>query len=84
MHPAKQRREVIRTRILPPLESAGVIDRPRLGELVERIASTRLTVVQAPAGYGKTTALIQWYQVLKSTERRVSWFTLFLRLARFF
>ena len=75
MHPAKQRREVIRTRILPPLESAGVIDRPRLGELVERIASTRLTVVQAPAGYGKTTALIQWYQVLKSTERRVSWFT---------
>jgi LuxR family maltose regulon positive regulatory protein len=75
MHAAKQRREVIRTRILPPLESAGVVDRPRLGELLSRIQSTRLTVVQAPAGYGKTTALIQWYQLLMAAGRRACWFT---------
>jgi len=75
MHPAKPRREVIRTRILPPLESAGVVDRPRLGQLLETIAATRLTVVQAPAGYGKTTALIQWYQLLKAHGHRTGWFT---------
>src|SRR5258708_21401205 len=57
MTTSKRRGEVIRTQIVTPLESAGVIDRPRLRELLNNIESTRLTVVQAPAGYGKTTPL---------------------------
>ena len=58
MHSSKRRGEVIRTQIVPPLESVGVVDRPRLRELLNNIQSSRVTVVQAPAGYGKTTALI--------------------------
>jgi LuxR family transcriptional regulator, maltose regulon positive regulatory protein len=75
MNSSKRRGEVIRTQIVPPLESAGVIDRPRLRELLSNIQSSRLTVVQAPAGYGKTTALIQWFQLLKTAGGRVCWFT---------
>lgn len=75
MTSTKRRDEVIRTQIIAPLESAGVIDRPRLRERLKPIESSRLTVVQAPAGYGKTTALIQWSQRLKTAGRRVCWFT---------
>jgi LuxR family maltose regulon positive regulatory protein len=75
MNSSKRRGEVIRTQIVPPLESVGVIDRPRLRELLNNIQSSRVTVVQAPAGYGKTTALIQWFQLLKAAQGRVCWFT---------
>jgi LuxR family maltose regulon positive regulatory protein len=75
MQSIKRRGELIRTQIVPPLEPAGVIDRPRLRELFTDVKSSRLTVVQAPAGYGKTTALIQWFQLLSAAKGTACWFT---------
>ena len=51
---------VIRSKILPTRLPAGAVTRPRL---VERLGDGRgcsLTLVSAPAGYGKTTLLTAW------------------------
>jgi len=37
--------------------------RPRLLELLRKISNSRITLVSAPAGYGKTTLLAHWRQV---------------------
>ena len=58
---------------VPPLRS-GVVTRERLIEVL-RAAETRLTVVVAPAGWGKTTLLSSWaYDATES--RRIAWVSL--------
>jgi LuxR family maltose regulon positive regulatory protein len=51
------------TKLQPPRLRADLIARPRLLEvLFEAVSSHRLTLVSAPAGYGKTTLLASLYQ----------------------
>src|SRR5205085_3158828 len=38
----------------------GLVPRPRLGERLNRGAESKLTLVSAPAGFGKTTLLAGW------------------------
>lgn len=59
---------------IPPERSAGVV-RTRLHEKLLGNASTRLTVVVAPAGWGKTTLLSQWAHD-PAELRRVAWVSL--------
>ena len=41
---------------------------------LEVARSGRLTIVVAPPGYGKTTALAQWYHILRDTGVKVAWY----------
>ena len=50
----------------PPQYNIGLVDRPRLTELLDRAGARRLLIVHAPAGFGKTTALYQWVTRLQS------------------
>jgi LuxR family maltose regulon positive regulatory protein len=59
---------------LPPRE--GVLSRPDLQALLSEIRLHPLTLVIAPAGYGKTTLLSQWVQDLNRTGAPVCWLTL--------
>jgi len=63
---------VLRTKILPPPRSARTLVRPRVNQSLKQAFDYRLTILQAGAGYGKSTALaelagetrsIVWYQV---------------------
>ena len=62
---------VIRTKITPPTPSARVLQRSRIVEAFAEIPYYRLTLLQASAGYGKSTILtslaqeksVIWYQV---------------------
>ena len=48
-------------KVRPPAASSGAVARPRLvAAFAEATAAHRITVVNAPAGYGKTTALSEW------------------------
>jgi len=59
---------------VPPVRPNAVI-RPRLHHLLLRNATTRLTIVTAPAGWGKTTLLSQWAH--DPVERRqIAWVSL--------
>ena len=48
---------LLETKLYPPQLNAGVIARPRLGDRLARATSTPVTLVSAPAGFGKTTLL---------------------------
>ena len=50
----------------PPQYNIGLVDRPRLTELLDRAGTRRLLIVHAPAGFGKTTALYQWVTRLQA------------------
>ena len=63
---------VLRTKIIPPPRSARTLPRPRVSQTLSQAFDYRLTILQAGAGYGKSTALselsegnqaIVWYQV---------------------
>ena len=63
---------VLRTKIIPPPRNARTLPRPRVSQTLKQAFEYRLTVLQAGAGYGKSTALaelsaetqpIVWYQV---------------------
>lgn len=66
---------IIRTRLTPPTEPASLIARPRLLKRLDEAEHAGLTVVLAPAGYGKTTLLSQWYRTLLSSGRACGWLT---------
>ena len=51
----------------------GLVARPRLEDLIERPSLASITLVTAPAGYGKSTLASQW---ARSTERGVAWVAL--------
>ena len=56
----------IATKFVPPARAAHLVDREALvRRLDEGATSRRLTLVHAPAGYGKTSLLSQWYAMLK-------------------
>jgi LuxR family maltose regulon positive regulatory protein len=66
---------VLRTKLRPPRVREGMVERP---DLLSRLRSGRvraLTLICAPAGYGKTTLLAQW-QALDRGEVPFLWVTL--------
>lgn len=65
---------LIRTKLAPPNRS---IDLLRRDALIERVtgASERLTVVSAPAGYGKTTLLSQCHAQWRGQDVVVAWYS---------
>jgi LuxR family maltose regulon positive regulatory protein len=47
-------------RLTPPPLRRGIIRRPRLGRLLDGGGDAQLTLLAAPAGYGKTVAVETW------------------------
>ena len=62
---------VVRTKITPPRMGARTLERARVSRLLSETLAHRLTLVQAGAGFGKTTALaglgrpLLWYQIME-------------------
>ena len=67
--------QLVRTRLQPPPLRPDLLLRPSLqARLAASLQSGhRLTVVQAPAGYGKTTALAHW---ARTNQALTAWLTL--------
>src|SRR3954452_20453481 len=51
---------LLETKLSVPRTRHGLVPRPRLVERLERGAATALTLVSAPAGFGKSTLLAAW------------------------
>ncbi len=60
-------------KLAAPRARAGLVRRPRLEQALEAGADAALTLVAAPAGYGKTTAVRAWYE---SSSSALAWVTL--------
>ena len=61
---------------VPRLRRRALVDRPRLSERLSRGAESALTLVSAPAGFGKTTLLTEWLADAPADGRSAAWLSL--------
>lgn len=66
----------LKTKISAPRQAVVVLRRPRLLERLSAGRSRRVTLLEAPAGFGKTTLLAQWRELLLAEGVQVAWLTL--------
>jgi LuxR family transcriptional regulator, maltose regulon positive regulatory protein len=66
---------LLETKLYVPRRRGGLVPRPRLGERLSRGAEAKLTLVSAPAGFGKTTLLAEWLAA-SPVERELAWLSL--------
>jgi LuxR family maltose regulon positive regulatory protein len=64
---------LVETRFQPPRSSHADVWRPAVADLLDRACAHRVTLVAAPTGYGKTTALASW---LRSRPESIGWLSL--------
>ena len=68
---------LVETKLFRPRPRAGLVPRPRLAALLDAEGS-RLTLVSAPAGFGKTTTVAAWLSTAAAADpdRRIAWVSL--------
>ena len=64
---------IVRTKLHRPRGVGDLVERPRLLEQLNRNLDRTLTLIAAPAGYGKSTLAAQW---LESCDRPSAWLSL--------
>jgi LuxR family maltose regulon positive regulatory protein len=67
---------LLETKFYIPRSRRGLVPRPRLSERLDRGTASRLTLVSAPAGFGKTTLLTGWLAERPAGGRLVAWLSL--------
>ncbi len=67
---------LLETKLHVPRLRRSLVARPRLSERLGRGAESALTLVPAPAGFGKTTLLTEWLAAAEVDGRSVAWLSL--------
>ena len=67
---------VLATKLYAPRSRRGLVARPRITERMARATESRLTLISAPAGFGKTTVLAEWLATRPSNARPAAWLSL--------
>ena len=67
---------LLQTKLYIPKPRRGQVGRPRLLERLRRGADSKLTLLSAPAGFGKTTLLAEWLDDPAVDGRLTAWLSL--------
>jgi len=67
---------LLETKFYVPRWRRGLVRRPRLSDRLNRGAESKLTLVSAPAGFGKTTLLADWLAAVAIDGPTVTWLSL--------
>ena len=67
---------LLTTKLRSPRPRPDLVARPRLREVFDQDEGRRLTLVSAPAGFGKTTLLGEWLDDRWGDEKSVAWVSL--------
>ena len=67
---------LLETKLYVPKPRRGLVARPRLSERLSRGAESKLTVISAPPGFGKTTLLAEWLASAPAGEQSAAWLSL--------
>ena len=68
--------ELLATKFFVPSSPHVLVSRPRLFTQLDEGFQRSLTLISAPAGFGKTTLLSSWVQTLPKETTRVAWVSL--------
>src|SRR5829696_4961890 len=75
-HPGLQGDPLLLTKLSVPSARPSLVTRPRLSERLEEELGGKLTLISAPAGFGKTTLLSMWLAVSSRRGRSAVWLSL--------
>lgn len=64
---------LLQTKLLVPHTLSGLVPRQRLNDSLDRALQGKLTLVTAPAGFGKTTVIAEW---IRRSSLPVAWLSL--------
>lgn len=67
---------LLTSKMRPPVLNVQSIARHDLHDLLDNCRDRFLTIVRSPAGYGKTTLLVQWWSAMKAAGAQVAWLSL--------
>jgi LuxR family transcriptional regulator, maltose regulon positive regulatory protein len=67
---------LVSTKLRPSQARPKLVARPRLTAKLEREAGRKLTLISAPAGFGKTTLLVEWLKGREEGNQSVAWVSL--------
>lgn len=67
---------LLETKLYIPQWRPGLVSRPRLIDRLNQGAERKLTLVSAPAGFGKTTLLAEWLAAPQAGARAAAWLSL--------
>ena len=71
---------LLETKLFVPRPRRGLVSRPRLSERLSQATTSKLILVSAPAGFGKTTLLAEWVAARSdadaTNDRQVAWLSL--------
>ena len=67
---------ILTTKLHVPRLREGYVSRPRLLARLDPGLDGRITLVSAPAGYGKTTLVVEWLTQSQDPGRKVAWVSL--------
>jgi LuxR family transcriptional regulator, maltose regulon positive regulatory protein len=74
--PAIVPQTLVTTKLRVPQTRPNLVERPRLRDILAAGQGRSLTLVSAPAGFGKTTLLGDWAEDLSGVGRSVGWVSL--------
>src|SRR5205085_7120102 len=67
---------LLQTKLYAPRSGPRLVPRPRLIQRLNQGTVGKLTVVSAPAGFGKTTLLAEWLATSEAGQGRAAWVAL--------
>ena len=70
---------LLETKLYVPRPRRGLVPRPRLSQRLDRGTTSKLMLISAPAGFGKTTLLTEWLAAgpaAPADERLAAWLSL--------
>src|SRR5215207_4993055 len=67
---------LVYTKLRPSQARPELVARPRLTAKLERESGRKLTLISAPAGFGKTTLLVEWLKGRADGDHSVAWVSL--------
>lgn len=71
-----QSKYLIHSKMIPPSCGRALVPRSRLDSWLNSTETVRVVIVNAPAGFGKTTLLVQWCNQLQRLGEVTVWLTL--------
>lgn len=67
---------LVATKLEPSRANIDLVQRPRLIETLNQSLNRKLALITAPAGFGKSTLMYQWFDILKNQSIICGWLTL--------